>query len=400
MAEPGPRTARARHAIAEGFRVPARLLDRTVLDTAEAVRGWIGSPLAIVLGGSQARGDAVERTLGGRRLVLSDVDLHVVVADDAARRDAEPRVAAGRVAFDRRRRAEGELGPLEIGIHSAAEWSALPARPGTLDLRACGAVLSGDPAWRDRLPRWTPRDVPREEILLLLENRAFELIRAGRTAAGDPVERLVAAHAQYKTALDLATVERLAAGAWEPDAADRVAAARRARVARATIGPDPAWDRALDWRSGWTPGEGEQESDRRAIVDAWVACWTSLVAPGRGLEAVARVAAARARLRRRLRLAFRPEMPAEFAPSLASRLRHALAGTPQHRLNASAGAFLVAESAMRRDPANARDTDARLARLLDHLGAVRPGGRAETADRLLAAWERQVNGATRGETSR
>ena len=392
--------ARARHAIAEGLPVPARLLDRAVLDAAAAIRGWIGSPLAIVLGGSHARGDAVERTLGGRRLVLSDLDLHVVVADAAARRAAEPRVVASRAALDRRRKEDGELGPLEIGVHTAEEWSALPARPGTLDLRASGAVLSGDPVWRERLPQWTPRDVPREEILLLLENRAFELIRAGRVPAGDPVARLVAAHAQYKSALDLATLARLAAGAWEPDAAERVAAARRARVARATIGPDPAWDHALDWRGGWTPEEGEQESDLRAIVDAWVACWTSLVAPGRDLEAVARRAAARARLRRRVRLAFRPGIPAEFAPPLASRLRHALAGTPQHRLNASAGAFLAAGSAMRRDPANARDTDARLARLLDHLGAVRPGARAETADRLLAAWERQVNGATRGETSR
>ena len=144
--------ARASHPIAEGFRVPARLLDRSVLAAAEAVGGWVDSPLAIVLGGSHARGDAVERILDGSRLVLSDVDLHVVVADSGARRAAELRVAAGRPDFDRRRRDRGEWGPLEIGIHTAAEWTTLPARPGTLDLRASGVVLRGDADWRDRLP--------------------------------------------------------------------------------------------------------------------------------------------------------------------------------------------------------------------------------------------------------
>src|SRR4051812_27036766 len=113
--EPGPRMARASHSIAEGFRVPARLLDPAVLDAAEAIGAWLDAPLAIVLGGSHARGDAVERVLDGVRLGLSDIDLHVVVADAGARRTAELRVAAARPAFDRRRREQGERGPLEIG---------------------------------------------------------------------------------------------------------------------------------------------------------------------------------------------------------------------------------------------------------------------------------------------
>lgn len=376
--------------------MPARLLDRAVLDSAEAVAGWVGSPLAIVLGGSRARGDAAERKVDGARVVLSDVDLHVVVADAGTRQAALLRVAAGRPALDRRRREEGERGPLEIGIHTAAEWVALPARPGTLDLRASGIVLLGDAAWRERLPQWTARDVPREEVLLLLENRAFELIRSSRPAV-DRVAALVAAHAQYKAALDLATVERLADGAWEADAAERVAAARKARAARGGCAPDP-WDRALAWREGITPGEADRESDRRAIADAWVACWTALVAPGTGFETVARRAAARARLRRRVRLALLPEIPPAFAPPLTSRLRHALTGTPQHRLNASAGAFLAAESLLRRDPAGTPGIDARLATVIARLGAVRPGTRAETAERLIATWERWVNGGTRGES--
>jgi hypothetical protein len=398
--EPGPRMAGASHSIAEGFRVPARLLDPAVLAAAEAVGGWVGAPLAIVLGGSHARGDAVERVLDGSRLVLSDVDLHVVVADAAARRTAELGVAAARPAFDRRRREQGERGPLEIAIHTVAEWAALPARPGTLDLRASGVVIHGDAAWRDRLPRWTAADVPREEVLLLLENRAFELIRSARAPAGDRVDALLAAHAQYKTALDLATVERLVDRAWEADPAERVRVARRARAARAVIAPDPAWDRALAWRNGSTPAEAERETDRRAIADAWVACWSALVAPGAGFETVAGRAARRARLRRRVRLALRPEIPPSCAPSLASRLRHALAGTPQHRLNASAGAFLAAEVLARREPARAAAIEARLTSLLTQLGAVRPGTHADTADRLLATWERWTNGATRGEALR
>src|SRR5262249_42790523 len=54
LAEKALSTARASRVLEEGFRVPARPLDRAVLDAAEAVAAWT-TPRAIVLGGSHAR---------------------------------------------------------------------------------------------------------------------------------------------------------------------------------------------------------------------------------------------------------------------------------------------------------------------------------------------------------
>jgi len=372
-------------------------LDSDVRAVVESLARWAVSPLAIVLGGSRARGAGVRRTVGGESLALSDIDLHVVVADRSARRSTEARIAEGRGALTAELRACGLVAPCEIGVHTLGEWERLPARPATLELAARGRVVHGDPAWLDRLPRWTPRDVPAEEILLLLENRAFELIRAGRDGTADGIDGLLAAHAQYKAALDLATVDRLAAGALESDPASRVTAARAARVARAEIVPEPAWDRALAWLAGVTPDASARRADLDAIVDGWVDRWTALVLPGADparFEVVARRAASRARLRRRVRLALLPE--SSSPPPLAARLRFARVGTPQHRLNASAGAWLAADRLARRSPATG-ELDARLAGILGRLGAVAPAHRDRVAERLLEAWRREVLAGTRGD---
>ena len=377
----------------------ARPLDAAVVEAVEAVGRAIENPLAVVLGGSHARGSAVWRSVGGVRAGLSDIDLHVVVRDRPARRAAEHGVAAARPATTRLLRERGLVAPLEVGVHEVEAWCALPARPATLELRESGVVVAGDPAWLDRLPRWSAKDVSTEEVLLLVENRAFELMRAERAPAGDPLAVLLAAHAQYKAALDLATVERLLAGAWESSAGERVAAARAARRTRAEIGPEPEWDRALAWAAGATPEDSVRTADLLAITECWVRRWMSLAAPegGDAFDRAALRAAARARPRRRLRLALAPEMPRGTAPPIAERLRFAAAGTPQHRLNASAGAFLAAGVFARRAPADAAAIDARLARVLTLLGVVVPGRREDVADALLATWRSWVVGETRGE---
>src|SRR5215831_5006119 len=142
-----------------------------VRDLLDHVRPWLGDALGIVLGGSHASGEAVWADSARGRVCLSDLDLFVVVRDADARRAIVSRAASELPALEARRRALGLLGPLELGVHVPADWESLPARPGTLELRRHGVVLEGDPAWRDRLPDWSPRDVPAEEIHLLLENR-------------------------------------------------------------------------------------------------------------------------------------------------------------------------------------------------------------------------------------
>jgi len=355
-----------------------------------------------VLGGSQARGEGVWVERSGRWRCLSDLDLHVVVADGAARARAERAAAAGRAALLARLEDLGLAGPLDVGFHTPAEWKETPARPATLELRRSGRTLAGDPQWIERLPAWTPADVPAEERRLLLENRAFDLIAsrwapaAGEASAGF----LLACHAQYKCALDLAAIERLAAGAYEPGAGARVRAAREARAAAGLGDEEPAWEGALAWLAGRVPEPAARDADWWRVARGWVAAWVRASGeranPG-AFENVALASARRARFRRRLRLAVAPEMRRGHRPPLAARLGRTLVGTPQHRLNASAGAFLAAQCAAQARPEESAAIHARLARVLARLGAVRAGGDdADTARALVATWNRWVMGGPRG----
>lgn len=400
----------------KGSAVPARTIDPLWTAAVEGVCAWGSAPLAVILGGSQARGEAVWAETDGRRVCLSDLDLHVLLADHAARQVAERAAAAGRAALMVRLRELGLAGPLELGLHTPGEWTRMPARPATIELRRSGLVLAGEAQWRERLPAWKPRDVPAEEIRLLLENRAFELIAArwGGSDCRDGLRELRAGHAQYKVALDLAGIERIGAGEYEDTAAARVEAARaaRAEAARAggvhavhdprtdPAGTEPAWDAALAWLGGQVPPPSRSAADWWSIARAWVTAWSQAVAPAADpadFERVARTAARRARLRRRVRMALRPEMRRGLAPPLAGRLGHAFAGTPQHRLNASAGAFLAAQCAGRDTPAAGEAIACRLDRVLGRLGAVRSGGgEAATAAALLETWKRWVMGGPRG----
>jgi hypothetical protein len=359
--------------------------------------------MVVVLSGSHAAGEAVWASHDGRRVCLSDLDLYLVVPDETARRAAERRVAAGRKAMAERLDALGLPGPLELAIHTPAAWRTMPARPASLELRRHGRVLAGDPVWLERIPEWSPRDVSAEEVLLLHENRAFELIAARWLLEGDGLAGLRSRHATLKCALDLAAVERLRAGAWEDGAAGRVRAVRAARAPMAGAPEDPPWDAALAWRGpGAAEPDGERGEEWWRTVRSWVALWADLVRPGtpsEPFERTAIAAARRARLRRRVRLALRHHSRSGRGPRFAERLARTLVGTPQHRLNASAAAFLAAACAARDAGASGSEVvRARLSLLLDRLGAVRAtGDEAVTARELVTTWDGWVLDGQRSE---
>ena len=334
-----------------------------LLGPLDLARRWAGgSAAAVLLSGSHATGEAVWVTVEGRTLTLSDLDVYVVVPNDAERSAAEARARGDRPGLAARLLAWGVAAPLEVAFLTPAHLARLPARPGTLELRRRGVVVDGDAVWLARVPPWEARDVPPEEIDLLLENRGFELLqaRAGLAAPG-ALARLAGRHALLKAALDLATVAVLAAGEYPDGAAGRVArahalsqdgaphdafagdgpcAVRRAAVAR-------LWDAALTWRAG----TAEALEPRAAAAEwheaaaAWSAVWW-VRAGGAGAPedpwARALRFARRARLRRRVRLALRFSTRSGRGPGLAQRLGPALRGTPPHRVNASAAILLLA----------------------------------------------------------
>ena len=369
-----------------------------------------GGLAALLLSGSHASGEAVWATFEGRRVSLSDLDLYLVLGSDAARDRTMARARVARAAIDSAARAEGLRGPVEIAFLTAALLGRLPARPGTLELRRHARVVAGDAEVLALIPDWQPRDVSREERLLLLENRAFELLLAHpAVGAGGPLARLEARHALHKTALDLAAVAALGHGELPDGARARVDWARRhaPQPPPAWDGEGPAfgpalervWDEAVVWReSGPRLPLENVEGAWLAVAGAWCALWLSAGEPAAGRGSAgpgppdpnpyrrARRAARRAPGRRRLRLALFPETRAAGGPGLAFRARHALAGTPQHRVNAAAAVLLLA--ATRPGAEESMPTlDDEAVRTLRGLGLPPRGGWAGTARAVTRAWD-------------
>jgi hypothetical protein len=371
--------------------VPARLSAPLAL-----ARAWAGDPLALIVAGSHASGSGVWAALGGRELCLSDLDVYAVVRDRAAQRAAEARARADRPGLRARLLGWGLAAPLEVAFLVPADLVHLPARPATLELARHGLVVGGDPVWRERVPRWEPADVSREEVLLLHENRAFELLLAWTSlGAGVPLARLQARHAVLKCALDVVRVEALGRGEY-PEG-PRALAEWAGRSGRFAVGGSgraaflALLETAVAWRNG-PIGELDAtgaRDDWRTVAVAWVATWQARVGPSYD-DAIR--GARRARLRRRLRRALFWPTRSGLGPTLAGRVRYALRGTPQHRVNASAAILLLAaakEGWSGADP----PLPAQAKRSLAALGVVSAAARTDwtaAARAVVGAWDRWV----------
>jgi len=348
-------------------------------------RAWAGEGLrALIVSGSHASGEAVWVECGGR-VSLSDLDLYAVMRDPASARRAEARARAARAGLAERLLARGLAAPLEVAFLTLDDLARLPARPGTLALARHGLPLEGDEGWRARVPAWRVSDIGAEETLLLLENRAFELLIARDLIEGEALARLQARHATLKVALDLAAVAALAAGQDPGKAAARVAWARAHGV---HAGAEPPWDEALAWRAGDTalPDPAIARAEWQRTAEAWVAAWCALLrieGAGNPFEVVHR-ASRRASARRRLGRALRFRARGGAGPTLASRLAFAAAGTPQHRLNAAAGALLVHATARGAEEPAAWDTA--VLRTLASLG-MPAGSPVAAAREIVRRWD-------------
>lgn len=339
-----------------------------VLEGAIAIaREWTGGRHeALVLSGSHAAGEGVWCTWQGRPVTLSDLDLYAILSDDGAVRATQARARDARAGLAGRLLALGVAAPLEVAALTRAGLARVAARPGTIDLARSGRVIEGDPGVLDALPRFAVRDVSREELLLLLENRGFELLLAHPDlAAADELARLRARHALLKAAADLAAVLALAHGELPAGAAARMAWARgqalpslaaalpleHQRGARAL---DALWDAAAAWRAGDVHALAADDAiaEWTDVARAWCAVWWA-AHPDAPREPWARVlrVASRAPIRRRARQALLAASRGGATAPLGSRLRAALTGTPQHRVNGSATVLLLAAATSASVPA-------------------------------------------------
>ena len=338
------------------------------LDGALAIaREWAGERAeALVLSGSHACGEGVWCRWQERWVTLSDLDLYAVMPDEPAARAARARSRAGHDGLGARLLALGVAAPLELGVITRAGLARQPARPGTIELRRRGQVIAGDASVLAALPHHEPRDVSREETLLLLENRGFELLLAHPgIAAGDDLRRLRARHALLKAVADLATVLALVHGELPEGTAARIAWARAHALEllsaalplehqRGAAELDTLWNVALAWRAGEVslPRPEAATAEWSAAARAWTSVWWAMHVDG-PREPWARVlrVAARAPMRRRARQALLSAAREGATSPLHARLLRALGGTSQHRVNGSAAVLLIAAASSSGSPA-------------------------------------------------
>jgi len=395
----------ARFAPGAGFETPEAL--RPVL---ARVAERAGPELeALILSGSHATGEAVWTPLDGRPVSLSDVDLYAVMRTEAAM--ASARAARSPVVSARERQAWGFLAPVEVAFVTLAGLARMPARPGTVELARSGRVVAGDASVLARLPHsWQPLAIDAEEQLLLLENRAFELLWADAVWAENAVSRLRARHAVLKAALELAAWRTLAQGELPAGAEARVSRASAlgspdgapSWLAGAWEGLAPVWQEALAWRRGGARvvSDEVQAASWRAVNRAWCVAWWAEGSRGATLDRGDRgengdpwerslALAARGSLARRLRRSLTDDGPG--GPNLLERLRRASAGTPEHRIHGSAAVLMLAAaqgSGAPRLPAGAL-------RALHALGVTQADRFAGAARETLVAWDRQLHAGER-----
>jgi predicted nucleotidyltransferase len=392
---PQPREAGPAGSRDEGLE--AALLARVL----ERVLAWAGGRVgAVFISGSVGRGEGVwASTRQGPRL-LSDLDLYVVLADTATRERTRREAVAGMPALLSEARGLGLWAPIDAGMVTPADLERIPARPGTLELRGARCLV-GDARLLDCVPRYLPADIPLDETLLLLENRAHELLLAWAwLARGGEEGAWRAAHMSLKSALDLAGVLGLLVGRYPAGEAERVreataALAEGGRLATCAPGLAPLWRRALEWRRRPAAPAGDAVGWWSEAVLAWTCVWLEATAHGRWAaegdpyRRLRRVAA-RAPHRRRLRRALEAP-PAGAAPApaaLGTRLLGAWRGTPQHRVNACAGALLFsAAEGERGRPALGPRAARALAALAPFAAPAGPEWEAWRA-RVVQCWDR------------
>ena len=303
---------------------------------------------------------------GARVRALSDVDLAIVFADREGRERG--RAIAGDVArgLARRMTARGFLGPVDLGVYAREDLARQAPRPGTLEMRRSGRVLWGPPDLPASFPAIDEADVPRDEALVLSENRGIELLHAwpGAARADDADRQLVAMYAGMKAVVDAAFAFVVAHGRCPATQQARQAVletlavegrsealgtvlpdffAQSAFWGAMKLAPDPA---AIALRLGAPVASDPAALARRA----WREGARAHVAVARVLAAHGPSGARRARLRRRVRRwleegrrfdrlerAGRAPWPLRPWPARAGL---ALRGAPEHQLGACGAALL------------------------------------------------------------
>jgi predicted nucleotidyltransferase len=323
-----------------------------------------GSPRAVVLSGSLARGEGTVLYPGTQPAVLSDIDMAVVYRDGGERDRFAPRLTELAREQGRDYRRWGLLAAIDLGAYALSDLPGQAARPGTIELKRSGLVIAGDRRVLERLPGFSPQNISADEVLLLCENRLLELLWAHESMGGEGNSAFAALYAGGKAVLDAALAWLVSRGEMPLSATARLAAMEaRDAEERAALGEE-----FLDALRFWTSFKLEPKLEpvsRRyhgyrepclLAREAWregathlLRLYRWLIGSGQAGEAgdVAawRLAATRAPLRRRLRRWMEAwneggERGLDWA-GIGGLVGRAGRGTPEHLMGASAAALVA-----------------------------------------------------------
>lgn len=242
---------------------------------AAAVRDLIGrvpagSIRAVFAGGSVGRGEVWSAARDGTLEIFSDIDLYVIIADDAdaslVRRAGNEAAAALPAASDGVVFRRG----IDVGVYHVEDLIAQPVRPGTIDLAEHHLWLFGDRAVVASLAGAWSRPMAPSEALYLLENRAWDVLEADS-------EGSMAVSA--KATLDVLAAHLIAEGRFAPTYAARRAAHESQPVHFASPAAAAAVDAAERFRRGESgePVEPEPGDTMALLTEAWCSLGASIL---------------------------------------------------------------------------------------------------------------------------
>jgi hypothetical protein len=392
--------ARLDFRMADGAREDAWLRDAARLVVDEVVSGLGAERIrAVVLSGSVARGEgAVLWRDDGRTLPLADLDLYVVAREGAAQEVVDSLREERHALLTRLQRGAIRA---DVGILTGDDLGRLPPTLGNLAFLTDGRVVWGDGAVLRDARRIDPSEIPREDALNLVLNRAAEELFALRQA-GSSREEGAAFGVYYrgvKTVTDVALAVAMTRGERSASYRGRAGALREALAADARLREAlpreslEAVERACSWKispdwgalSGHVPGSPGYPDEAKRFLALRVALVRGFVRWYVGgerepLDALAGSERWARAARAWVRYGKRSGQAALVAATrlLTGRVR------PSPRLAAQLAAlalFLGSEDA--ESAARARRTAARF------LAGARAGEEG-TKDAVLAAWGREI----------
>jgi hypothetical protein len=229
-----------------------------------------GSVRAVFVGGSVGRGEVWSASRAGILEIFSDIDLYVIVADDA---DASLVRRAGCEAASMLPAASDGVmfrRGVDVGVYRLDDLLAQPVRPGTVDLAEHHLWLFGDRAVVAGLAHVPARAMDPTEALYLLENRAWDLLEAS-------AEEVTAAAA--KSILDVMAAHLIAEGRFAPTYQARRAADQSQPVRFASSAARTAVESAERFRRGEDshPVQIAPGDALALLVEAWCSLGASIL---------------------------------------------------------------------------------------------------------------------------